>query len=226
MASSGTEKTGTLKGSLYVKFEWSVDNINTSARTGTLHYKVYCTRDDSQTTKYYVYDTNNYFKIDGVDVYRIVAKNDSSGHYKSNPYKLGDGGSTNPYKLYTSDSSFDKTTKTLTGYSSPLTDKQGFFLKVLAEGTKTINYDANGDGSFTIDGKFHCYDGNAPTRTISKTITLDRINVNSRANKTTNTGSNWDTSAYAYKTTDGGSSWVKCNLYRTTDAGATWTKIT
>ena len=65
MASSGTEKTGTLKGSLYVKFEWSVDNINTSARTGTLHYKVYCTRDDSETYKYYVYDTNNYFKIDG-----------------------------------------------------------------------------------------------------------------------------------------------------------------
>lgn len=223
MASSGTEKTGTLKGSLYVKFEWSVDNINTSARTGTLHYKVYCTRDDSETYKYYVYDTNNYFKIDGDYVYRVVS---SGGNYKSNPYQLGTGSSTNPYKLYTSDSSFDKTTKKLSGYYAPLTDKQGFFLKVLAEGTKTINYDANGDGSFTIDGKFHCYNGDAPTRTMSKTITLDRINVNSRAQRTANAGSSWNNDVYAWKTTDGGNTWTKCNLYRTTDAGQTWTKIT
>ena len=231
MANTGGLATRPFAGEMYAELDWNITNIDEEAGTGTFNYKLYCKRptSSSQTTKYWIYTTSksgtavNYCKINNQYVFRVV---NSGGNNKSNPYNIGSGSTDNPYKLYTSDSSYDKTQKKLAGYSEPITNKQGYFLKVLAEGSIQISYDDDGYTSIPIEARFHCCTNTYPVEELIYTIVPDRINRYSRANRTTNSGSNWSKSVFVWKTTNGGSTWTKCNIYKTTNGGSTWTKIT
>ena len=57
-------------------------------------------------------------------------------------------------------------------------------------------------------------------------ITPDKIERYSKAQRSSNSGSNWYQDKFAYYTNNYGQTWTKCNLHKTTNSGSTWNKIT
>lgn len=217
MANSGTIKSnkafpGT---TLWIYFYWNITNIDTVAGTATLNYKLYG-YNSSAKTKYQVFGTDrNYFQLDGVKIWNVT--------------DAGNGTKSRPYPMYTREDQDKQTThyvSTSTGYTF-----NGYVKKfgILAKGSKTIQYDDDGNTSFTVYGVFQCLYGTGSDKRIyitSQTVTPDKIERYSKSKNTVNSGASWTGDKYVWKTTDYGATWSKCYLYKTTDSGSNWSKLT
>ena len=214
MANSGTLHSGNMPGtSLEICFDWSISNINNSAGTATLTYKLYGV--SNSNIEYRVFGTGdrNYCNLDGASIFYLSS--------------TGSGSQSNPYPMYCRESSHSLTP---TYAQPPNYTFSGYIIKygILASGSKTIYYNDDGYTSFSVYGAFQCYYGAGSDKRvyISSTITPDKIERYSKAQRSSNSGSNWYQDKFAYYTNDYGQTWTKCNLHKTTNSGSTWNKIT
>ena len=214
MANSGTLHSGDMPSTkLEIRFDWSISNINNSEGTATLNYKLYGYSDSS--TEYRVYGTGdrNYCNLDGKSIFKINS--------------TGNGTSSSPYPMYCKESRHNMTP---TYAQPPSYTFSGYIIKygILASGSKTIYYNDDGKTSFSVYGAFQCYFGPGSDMRvyINQTVVPDTIERYSKAQGSSNRGSNWYQDKFAYYTNDYGRTWNKCNLHKTTNRGSNWDKIT
>ena len=215
MANSGTLTSSKMSGTgLYMKFTWSISDIDNAAGTGILHYKLVVGGTDTVFYRMFGTGDRNYCKIDGEDIYRIS--------------DVGNGTTSNRYKLYSRESKHNTT-----GYASTSDGWtfNGYYRTygTLAEGSKIIYYDDDGNTSFSVLGAFQCLYGASSDKRVwieANQIVPDQIERFSKSYISSNNGNNWNQTKYVYKTTDYGTTWTKCNLYKTTNNGSNWNKIT